>query len=178
MTWYLHLENWGLGGGEWQGKRQSGIRGNSKWDQERCWVGCGHHTEVRWENKWKGTLNRRVNREWSERFTWTGSDRLVPRVTLQALVRLLSFFQQPPGSLEAVPCWKGQASSCLHATVIKQCWRWTDTWIYGCLWSDFTSSLSINLLAEGLNTVHLFLSYIMSAYFKHVGGGVFFLVFF
>jgi len=38
MTCYLYLENWGggLGGGEFQAKRQAGMRGNSRWDQERC----------------------------------------------------------------------------------------------------------------------------------------------
>lgn len=25
--------------------------------------GCEHHTQVRWESKWKGTLKRRINRD-------------------------------------------------------------------------------------------------------------------
>lgn len=40
-----------------------------------------------------------------------------------------------------------------------------------CLWSDFTNSLSTNLLSEGLNTVHSYLYYTVSACFIHMGGG-------
>lgn len=148
------------------------IRNEREWQMESggvlsgMWVGCGYHTEVRWENKqkevWRGRL---TENEVSE--VYLNRLRVVPRITSSNFLHLLFSFQQPPGSLEAVPCWKGQASSCLRAAVIKQCWA--DSWVYW-LWSDFTNSLSINCLAEGRNTVHLFLSYIMSAYFKHVVG--------
>lgn len=44
-------------------------------------MGYGHHKEVRWEGKWKGTLKRRVNRdEVSE--VYLNRLRLVPRVIL------------------------------------------------------------------------------------------------
>lgn len=43
-------------------------------------MGCGHHTQVRWESKEKGTLKRRVNRDIASE-VYMNRVRLVPRVT-------------------------------------------------------------------------------------------------
>lgn len=59
VIWAL---TWITGG--WRRPREkTGLRGNSRWDQERSWLGCDHQTLVRWESKWKRTLKRAVESE-------------------------------------------------------------------------------------------------------------------